>query len=107
MKAIDISVLDVRKLCDFTDFLVICTGDNRRHLRALEGRVAEEVKRLWTRPKIEGESESGWLLVDAGDVVVHLFDNDARQFYDLELLWGDAPRVKWRTAARTTKKVAE
>lgn len=98
LKATDIVILDVRKLCDITDFFLICTADNRRHLRAIHRRLTEEVKALGTLPpRSEGQEGSAWILLDCYDIVVHLFDPDARRFYDLELLWGDAPRVTWKS----------
>ena len=90
-------MLDLRKLSDVTDYFVICTGDNRRQLGAIQGRLCGEHKAFGIRtPRVEGEQGSSWILLDLGDVVVHLFDPDARKFYDLELLWGDAPRVTWK-----------
>ena len=92
-------MLDVRKLSDVTDYFVICTGDNRRQLNAIQRRLHGEFRQpAFGLPRVEGEPGSTWVLVDLIDVVVHLFDPDARTFYDLELLWGDAPRVKWAAA---------
>ena len=92
-------ILDVRKLCQITDFLVICTGDNRRQLRAIGSRVSADMKGLGVPPPhAEGEADSAWILIDFIDVVVHVFSEEAREFYDLELLWGDAPKVKWELA---------
>ncbi len=100
LKASDIVILDVRKLSNATDFFVICTGDNRRQLRALRGRLLDEFTSPgFPPPRVEGEPDSPWILLDMIDVVVHLFDPDARRFYDLELLWGDAPRVEWKRKA--------
>ena len=99
LKAHNIVVLDVRKLCEITDFLVICTGDNRRQLRAIRNRASADFKHLGLHvSRAEGEDESSWILLDLADVVVHIFDAEARDFYDLELLWGDAPKVKWDRA---------
>ena len=101
MRAADIVVLDVRELCDFTDYMVICTGETRRQLHAIESRISEQVALSENfKTHVEGGSDGGWVLVDALDVVVHLFDPDAREFYDLELLWGDAPKVGWQKQAR-------
>ena len=100
MKARDVVVLDVRKLSDVADYFVICTGDNRRQLRAIQRRLRDELKKLGTKSVgIEGEAGTSWILLDFYDIVVHLFDPDAREFYDLELLWGDAPRVTWKSRA--------
>ncbi len=97
MKATDIVVLDVRKLCDFADYMVICTGDSRRQLRAIQIQVCDGLAGLATgRPHIEGAEGTSWVLVDFYDVVIHIFAPEAREFYDLELLWGDAPKVLWK-----------
>jgi len=94
-------ILDVRKLTDITDYHVICTGDNRRQLRAVQTHLHDELATPGGhRPRVEGEEGSAWILLDFLDVVVHLFDPEARAFYDLELLWGDAPRVAWRPKTR-------
>jgi len=82
-----------------TDYFVICTGDSRRQLRAIQRRLCGELKQLGCgTPRTEGEEGSSWILLDLYDVVVHLFDPEAREFYDLELLWGDAPRIAPRPA---------
>ena len=99
MKAADIVVLDVRKLCDIADYLVICTGQSCRQLRGMARRLCTETPKSSVaapRARVEGEEGSPWVLLDFGDVVVHLFDPEAREFYDLELLWGDAPKVAWK-----------
>lgn len=99
LKAHNIVILDVRKLCEITDFLVICTGDNRRQLRAIKNRASADFKHLGLHgPRAEGEDDNSWILLDLADVVIHIFDAEARDFYDLELLWGDAPKVKWERA---------
>ncbi len=97
MRADNIVVLDVRKLCDIADYMVICTGLTSRQLRAIQGRLCDDLSGSGIRhPHVEGSEGSSWLLLDFGDVVVHLFDPEARRFYDLELLWGDAPKVAWK-----------
>ena len=100
LKAQNIVVLDVRKLCEITDFLVICTANNRRQLKAIRSTITADLKKSGLRGfHTEGEDDAGWILLDLIDAVVHLFDDEAREFYDLELLWGDAPKVKWQLAA--------
>ncbi len=100
MKAADIVILDVRKLCDITDYFVICTGNNRRQLRAISGKLSDDLAKLGASPPhIEGQEGSPWVLLDFGDAVMHLFLPETRVFYDLELLWGDAPKVKWEKAS--------
>jgi ribosome-associated protein len=88
-------VLDLRGLCDFTDYFVICHGGSSRQVAAIADAIEE---RLATRerrsPKhVEGKRVGDWVLLDFIDVVVHVFLEDKRTFYGLERLWGDAPRV--------------
>lgn len=88
-------VLDLRGLCDFTDYFVICHGSSSRQVAAIADAIEE---RLATRehrsPKhVEGKRVGDWVLLDFIDVVVHVFLDEKRAFYGLERLWGDAPRV--------------
>jgi len=95
-KAEDILVLHVEHITSIADYFVIATGRNVRHLRALAQEIEEAVNRLRLSPLgVEGTPESGWVLVDLGAVVVHLFDPVRRELYSLEVLWGDAPRTDW------------
>jgi len=94
-KGIDVIVLDVRKATDFTDFFVICTGAVDVHVRAIRDAVEEALfKAGWKPLSTEGEEQSRWILMDYVDIVVHIFQPDARGYYALERLWGDAPRMK-------------
>ena len=93
-KAEDLVILDVRGLASFTDYFVIMSGRSTRHVKGL----AEAVDKALRNKKIkssstEGLSEGYWVLLDYNDVVVHIFYSEARDFYDLEGLWHDAPRV--------------
>lgn len=94
LKGVDIKVLDVRGKSDVTDILVIGSGTSTRQIRALAENVREKVKERGVRPfGVEGDQESGWVLVDLGDVVVHVMLPETRDFYNLEKLWGeDAPK---------------
>lgn len=89
-------MLCLEGLTSIGDYFVISTGRNPRHLKALAREVDETVDRLDV-PCLgsEGTPESGWILVDLGDVVVHIFDAERRRIYNLETLWGDAPEVEW------------
>ncbi len=88
LKGQDIVVLDVRKRCSFTDFMVISSGTSDRHVRAQAEKVTEKAKEVGVRPLgVEDSREGGWVLVDLVDVVVHVMRPEVRQFYNLEKLW--------------------
>jgi ribosome-associated protein len=87
-KAQDICQIDVRKLTDITDFMVIASGTSHRHVHAMAERVRETARQKQLRPiGVEGEAENDWILMDYADVVVHLMMPQAREFYSLERLW--------------------
>ncbi len=90
----DILVLDIAALTTLADFFLICTADNERMLRAivraLDEFAAESSLKI---RKTEGVPESGWVLIDCGDVIVHIFGKMERAFYELDRLWADAPRL--------------
>jgi ribosome-associated protein len=91
-KAIDIRVLDVRGIVGYTDFFVICSGNTERQTKAIHDAVLEELKDAGVQPRrVEGAREARWVLMDYLDAVVHIFTPDAREFYRLEQLWGEAP----------------
>lgn len=97
-RADNISVLNVRPLTSLGEYFIIATARNARHLRALAQAIDDAVNELDKEPLgMEGVPESGWMLVDLGDIVVHLFDEERREIYQLELLWGDAERMDWET----------
>lgn len=92
-KAVDVTVIDVRKVSGVTDYFVIGTGESAIQVRAIAEAVREHVKeqaaeRPWKR---EGTQHNQWVVLDYVDVVVHVFDTERRAYYDLERLWGDAP----------------
>jgi len=90
-----------------TDYFVIGTGFNPRQLQSIADESIEKLKALGASVLgMEGRASARWILVDFGDVVLHLFDRDARKFYDLELLWGDAPKVPWATGPAPRPPVA-
>lgn len=95
-KAEDIVVLDVRKMSSFTDYFIILSGRSTRHVQALAESLENELrsKRINTS-RAEGMGEGKWVLLDFDDVVVHIFYHEQRDFYDLEGLWDDAPRLEF------------
>ena len=103
-KAEDIIILDVRKLSSITDYFVIAAGTSEPHLRAIVDEVVDQLKEdHGVRPiAIDGTFHGAWVVLDYFDVIVHVMRQDVREKYNLEALWGDAPRVKprKRTAAK-------
>ena len=92
-KALDLTVLDLRGISSFTDFFVMATGANRRQVQAIADEVSEQLKRSGSpAARVEGYQNAEWVLIDYGDFVVHVFDDKARRFYDLERLWREARR---------------
>src|SRR5438874_8133958 len=93
-KAIDLTVLDLRGVVTFTDFFVIATGANKRQMQAITDEIVEQLKRRGTpAARVEGYQTAEWILIDYGDFIVHVFDEKARRFYDLEYLWREAKRL--------------
>lgn len=92
LKGVDIKTIDVRGKSSVTDVLVIASGKSTRQVKALADSVVVKVKEAGLQPLgVEGERESNWVLVDLGDVVVHVMLPETRDFYNLEKLWGEAP----------------
>lgn len=89
-KAYDIKVLDLTGIFPVADYFVICTGRSTAQLSAILREVEDELKSSNESYRRQGSSESGWILLDIGDVIIHIFSEEAREFYDLEHLWGDA-----------------
>jgi ribosome-associated protein len=93
-KAQDVVVLDVREQTTVADYFVICSGTSATHIRSIaegvQDRLREHAK--W-RARAEGDANSFWVILDYGDVILHVFDAPMRQFYDLERLWADAPTI--------------
>lgn len=88
-----LAILDLRGLCTFADHFLIASAASARQVRAIAERVEEQLARARVRMSHrEGMGEAQWILLDYHDVVVHIFDDETREFYDLERLWGDAPK---------------
>jgi ribosome-associated protein len=88
LKAIDLTVIDVREITTIADTMIICTGRSSRHVQSLAENVITEAKRQHvTYLNFEGQKEGEWIIVDLGDVIVHVMQPAAREFYNLEDLW--------------------
>ena len=94
-KALDSVLLDLREIASFTDFFVITSGSNERQVQAISDAVVEALKKSGSPvTRVEGFKTAEWILLDYGDFVVHVFDQKARSFYDLERLWRESKRVE-------------
>jgi ribosome-associated protein len=91
-KAVDMVALDLRNIASFTEFFLIATGANQRQVQAIADEISEQLKKqMSTRAiRIEGYSTGEWVLLDYGDFIIHIFNGEAREFYDLARLWRDA-----------------
>ena len=95
-KAVNIVGLDLREIASFTEFFVIASGTNQRQVQAIADEITEQIKaQLNQRPiRVEGYNAAEWVLLDFGDFIFHIFEQKAREFYDLERLWRDAKKVE-------------
>lgn len=94
-KAIEPVVLDLREIASFTDYFVIVSGANERQVQAISDEVYESLKKAGhPAARVEGYKTAEWILLDYGDFVVHVFEQKARKFYDLERLWRESKRVE-------------
>jgi len=101
-KADDVVGLDVREISSFADTFIIATGTSDRHVRSVADSIEAALKAHGEPPMgIEGHDEGRWVLVDCGDTIVHIFQSEIREHYDLERLWSDAPVLDLETAARS------
>jgi ribosome-associated protein len=107
-KAEDIVVMDVRELSSVTDYFVVASGTSEPHLRAITDEITEKLRvdhKL--RPRaVDGTLQTAWVVLDFFDVIVHVMRADVRERYNLEGLWGDAPRVKTRKKAAPKSRTA-
>ena len=100
LKCEEVVVMDLRGLSGVTDFFVIATGTSDRQMRSVADQLEEYGRKVGTGVFGRAGYQLGqWVLIDFVDVVVHLFDRERRAYYDLELLWGDAPKVDWTLQA--------
>lgn len=93
-QASDVVLLDTSRVCSFADYFVICSGDNERQIKAIQEAIDEVLKEeAVPRHHREGNASSGWVLLDIGNIVVHIFAPFERDYYQLESLWGHAPVI--------------
>ena len=101
-KADDLIGLDVREISSFADTFIIATGTSDRHVRSVADSIEAALKAHGEPPMgIEGYDEGRWVLIDCGDTIVHIFQQEIRDHYDLERLWSDAPALELEAAARS------
>jgi len=95
-KAFDLTVLDLREIATFTEFFIIASANNQRQVQAICDEIQEQLKKQLNSKavRIEGYNSAEWVLLDYGDFIVHVFEQKAREFYDLERLWRDAKKVE-------------
>lgn len=102
LKTDDLKILDVQGICNYTDYMVLCTGNSRPHLQAIGDSVVNGLKNEGCLPSaIDGRGLETWIVLDFGDVVIHIMNEETRAFYSLESLWGDAKEVS--LSARQTR----
>jgi ribosome-associated protein len=93
-KAEDVLVLEVGDLTSIADFFIFASGESERQVRGLASFIEKEMTvRYHTHPVIEGKETANWILLDYGDIIVHIFRSDIRQYYALEKMWADAPQI--------------
>jgi ribosome silencing factor RsfS/YbeB/iojap len=107
-KAEDIVVLDVGEVSSIADYFVIASGTSEPHLRAISDEITDKLREQHgIKPRaVDGTLQAGWLVLDYFDVIVHVMRADVRRHYDLEGLWGDAPRVRPRAPRKAVRKKA-
>ena len=104
-KAIDLVVLDVRKLSSIADVFIICSGRSNRQVAAIAEHIQVDLKKHGITPlSVEGKKEGHWVLLDYGHVIIHIFYEPIRSFYDLEGLWIDAERIETKNLVHTNEE---
>jgi len=104
-KAFDIIALDLSGLTSFTDVFVLCSASSDRHLEAVGEAIRRQVKPLRKPLNVEGAGGGQWILIDFGEVIVHVFTEERRTYYNLEGLWGDAPQIEYSPNPMPTEPV--
>ncbi len=93
-KATEVTILDMRKVANFCDYFVICTGNSDRHVKAIADGIEAELESEGVNvPKMQGARDARWIVIDLGHIIVHVFEKQTRGFYGLEYLWQDAKKV--------------
>jgi ribosome-associated protein len=96
-KGRDVVILDMRDITPLYDFFILVTGQSRRQIHTITEEIDDALRAEGeTRASIEGYEAGKWVVQDYGDIVVHVFDQESRGYYDLEGLWADAPKVEWK-----------
>ena len=102
-KAQDVCIMDMREKLGITDFFLIASGRNERQVRRIQETIEERLRGIGVKPaRREGQRFGRWILLDYMDLVVHVFLEEDRAFYDLERLWKDVPIIEWREATSET-----
>ena len=102
-KALNLVLLDVSRISSFAEYFIICSGKSGRQVQGIADNLEGELKDKGLRPiGTEGKREGHWVLLDYGDVIIHVFYDPVRYFYDLESLWSDALKVEWEQGANLT-----
>ena len=100
-KAKQIVVLDVRKITTISDYFIVCSTSNERQARAIAEEMRMKLKEMGKREMgVEGMEDARWVLQDFGDIVLHIFHESQREFYDIEGLWADAKQVRWKKPSK-------
>ena len=95
-KALDIVVLDISGFSSFADYFIICSGNSSRQVQGIADNLEDMLREKGLKPLgVEGKREGHWVLMDYADVIIQIFYEPVRSFYDLESLWADAPQLKW------------
>jgi ribosome-associated protein len=104
-KGLDITLLDLRKLTDTSDYFLLSTGTSEQHVRSLASELREKLAEIGEKPwHVEGADSGRWILLDYVHFVVHIFRQEARDFYSLERLWGDAERTEFKDRWETEEE---